>query len=405
MEQEYGILEILPNDIIDVITGFIKQGFLSWTRSCKSLLHYNNELEFLNRANHFLTIVKYINPELDYYRLSKSEKITIDFVLSKFNEKWDWEEIFSNRRFDLQDLEKLPCFTDNIADYLRNDNCTLSQFHQIFDYIKLTWDYKNKKGYPANIEYSYALSDCRFVDWEFAMKNLFVKWDWYPFCSKPNKNLLFIYKNMNFGWEWTTLLASKDSNLGFIEQLLRSDEINEVDFYGLGKNPNLTMEFIKKNNGIDWSEICISCLLPHISVDEIIQNPQYDWNYSELLQRRSDPAFLEIMKNRIRPGILIQSDNIPFEWIQKNIPEWKKYDVEKRKDAFQIIMDNPDYTWNMQWLSRRPDLTKQFFLDNIYLPWDPKEISRQPFVNLIMIIAYPSFPWDFTAISEKCSRI
>lgn len=406
MEQDLEILYILPEDVIHVITGFINHGFKSWTSTCKTLLQLKTYPEVMNRANHFLTIIKFLNPvDLKGDALSNSRNITIDFIFSRPDLNWNLELIFKNSRFDLQELQRIPCFKDYLPFYLYNDNCTINQFYQIFDYMKLTWTSSGRCGNESshNSEYEFILSDCKFADWEFALNNLSVNWDWFSFYNKPGINLEFILKNIDFEWCWSGLFRSGEITMEFVEEFIKiyDQEIENFDFEGLGYNPNLTLEFMKKHEEIDWSDLNVSCLLPRISIEEIFENPQYKWNYTELLERRCDPEILKILVERriFQWDDFIAMDVIPFYWLKYKISSLKG--VECRKDAIDILMQYPDAVWDMTALSLNKNISKEFFLNSLSLMWNYEFISSQPFLTFDIVCALSQCKWDIIKLSKN----
>lgn len=234
-------------------------------------------------------------------------------------------------------------------------------------------------------------------------------WEWA--CISYNPNITLDYMKLhedNINWEWAvinpnikledlsgkllddylisqnpTLVIEKEKQLQS-SLLNRLDKLTDDDWYNLSSNPNISLDFIRKNLDKPWNW------------DKLLYNPNITWESIKEFNKL-DYWYLscipivtwDIVKSSSNLGInwdfylLSRNPNISWEIINENIFEpWDWFQLSKHPNiTFEDILTNLDAPWNWSGVSLNPNLTCSIVEENsdIYHLWNWTYISCNQF--------------------------
>lgn len=113
------------------------------------------------------------------------------------------------------------------------------------------------------------------IDLSFIVANHDLKWDWYGVASRNDTTCKILDLLPNKSWDWNAITAYEDFNIAFLlkykdiglnwlyiskHHLITMDDVKTYDlpwdYAGLSRNPNLTVDFVKKHKEkLDFREI------------------------------------------------------------------------------------------------------------------------------------------------------
>jgi hypothetical protein len=229
-------------------------------------------------------IEKYIYKKWDFTvsGLSSNPVVTIDFVNKHIEKDWDFDWLDHIGFF--KDYDKTLDY-NKIFDEWNGDRLCFCRSRE--EHFSRCIDIKKDFQY---INYNYGvfnLSSNKTVDIDFIEKILSqtqdnFHWGLNGLSSNSNLTCEFVEKYIHKNWYWGALGLSLNLpvNIKFIEKYknrldfgvcgLSSNKnlslntikyyIDELDFNGLSKNPNITTKFINAHIDRNWSWVFLSCL-------------------------------------------------------------------------------------------------------------------------------------------------
>nr|QFG73646.1 MAG: hypothetical protein [Megaviridae environmental sample] len=180
-----------------------------------------------------------------------------------------------------------------------------------------------------------------------------LSWSFRGISWNPNLTKEFFLDNLGMSWDWRRICSLPFMDIELIDEINKNkSDIIELDWMSLSKNPNITL-------------------------DSIIQNPQYKWTW-EQISLREDLTWSIIYKNLDKP------------WDWSHISENKIITMD-------IVKMYPNLPWSWITLSFNPNITIYDVLDNLEKPWSWWNLAykKHPLEILQM-----DLPWDWRALSN-----
>jgi hypothetical protein len=161
-----------------------------------------------------------------------------------------------------------------------------------------------------------------------------------------------------------------------------------------------------QNMNDTFSDTYIS-LNPNITMNNVINNPQHNWEYIFIIQNKNIKLedikkYLSIFekKNNFLIDFLSLNENITWEQVVQN-PEIKwSYDFlsSNKNITLDIIKANPDKNWNFNCLSRNLSITWDDIVSNSQINWDWTFISSHPNITWKIIQENSNYPWCWSCV-------
>lgn len=255
------------------------------------------------------------HPELQWKTcgLSKNPNLTIDYVCKNKNKKkWDWKEVSKNPGINLHDIEN----------------------------------------------------------------NLYLPWRWSHVAQNPNMTLNFLLKHLDdLKNNANECAASKHITL---EEIEKHPELFNRNQY-ISRNPNLTLEYV----------------FDHVVIDRLWQ---HDWDWVSI-GRNINITFQDVLRNSIKHPALLRNwsfmaglssnpnitldivlDNLNYCWNYSNMSSNSSFTMQDIELLYTIekIEDLSHLSWN-------PNITTEYILDHPEIDWSFKTLSGNQFLY------HPSF--------------
>lgn len=205
--------------------------------------------------------------------------------------------------------------------------------------------------------------------WNILYKILDKPTEFYKHLSN-NNNLTekYVIENITKDWDFD-ILSGKFSRI-FFEKIIVNKR--QISWYNVSKNPNLTIEWIKKYKHADWNWEVISSH-KNLDMDWLLEFPNKPWN-------------LYLLSN---------NKNFDIEWISKlNYPveKWSWYSISKNPNFQYIWIEKyPQMPWNWAWISYTCDINVKIIIQMHEKPWNWKSISQNKNLNLNKIILFEKY--------------
>lgn len=228
---------------------------------------------FMSHLNYSFTFPSFeITSNTDWYNISRSEKITPEFIY-KYKERLNWYELSKNPAVKLDFIEnhsELPWCDLSIA---QNPNISLEFFlsrvlplpwnvfcsnpcitmEVIFDNLRLPWDW-------SHVSNNFNLTI------HFVKKFPSFAWNWKNISKNPNITHQDINNNLHLPWNWEFVSLNPNITLGFIEQ-----HWDKINFEGLQRNqfqkhPHLVKKKLLKKYYKKWFYTCFKYRKWHLNM-------------------------------------------------------------------------------------------------------------------------------------------
>ena len=390
-----------------------------------------NTIIYVERYIPFNLIEKYLD-KWNYWKLSKNQNITEDFILkypnqnwnmcfliknnkitdfnalSKFrniyediidkypNKQWDWEWLIENTDINVENyipFNLIEKYLDKWDYYYLSKNPNLTE-KIILKYPNQNWDIKylikNNKITDFN-----ALTRFKYINKKIINKYLDKSWDWKWLIENTNirvENYYHLSKNPNLTEEFILKYPYKDWD---IEYLIKNNKI--TDFNALSKFKNITQDIIKKYSDKSWDwkwlientnihvETYISLKLieeyyyklnyyilsenPNLTKEFILKHPSQNWNIEYLINNNKITDFNILSKfKNITQYIINKYPDKPWDW------EWliENTNIKLEKYILFNLIEKYLYKWNYYELSKNPNITEEFILKHPSQNWNIK---------------------------------
>jgi len=347
-----GCNNALPWDAIEYIFSYIRDGI-----TYKSILFLCTQThnKYIGKkdyfCNHLLTILLQ-HPEIAY------DAVTI--LLQHPEIAYDeLREISGDRLTTWSLVSSNPNITVAIMKKYSGTNFPQFKWEKFFIASKLDFNIET-----ARKEYCHEIAKNNW--WTDASKNPNIKlidiennpnlpWRWEKLCLNPNITVTFVKKNINGPWSWCEL--SRTISIKEIETEITSIDYDAIKmaplpksgrfdtcvigwhWYGLCKNPTLTIDFVKKyipkNIGSYypdvWSHISGN---PGIKMSDIENNPQLPF---ELYHISVNPNLTEEYLTTFIDANIEYELESEFDWDELSVHP---------NISIKYIMDHPKFLWN-----------------------------------------------------------
>jgi hypothetical protein len=322
----YGWMEITrsPNTTLDLIKLFPN---LPWSAGIVSF-DLIKSIDFIKENPDF--------PFLDWSILTHNEHISLKDIDDNPHFPWDYETM--SYRVDLT-FEFVKKHSDKNWNYMK-----LSEQGDLWEDIN-----KNAQNYCV-----YAATHNPRITLEFIERHLdlYVEAEWY----------------LNY------IAGMRMVTLEFIEK-----HIGIFKTANIGKNPNVTLEFIQKHkiNLTDEMICSFSEFNPSVSPELVKNNPHVLWSWSKLSAREN----------------FCPRENPEFPW------DWRGYTMNP-KFKFENVPEEHLDKLNWYTISNMHKLTiEQLNKYTRYIEW--LHFTRNPHVTMKFVSEHPEFPWVYENLPDN----
>ena len=325
-----------PNITIDIVN---KYNNIPWN-ICGLSSNPNINLNIIKKHS-------YIN--WNFWNLSNNLDLDFSFIEKNINNEWNWEIISQNRTVSPEIILRY---------FYKRWNWEYVQKYKFVDF-----DFKKYLHLIVYIPKNHSLwtfiSKNSSIDLNFITNNN-LPWDWNIGISKnPNLTFDFVLKNLNEKWNWYTLASHKIITWEIIKDCIDNrgilyDKLIYNKMYSISINPNINWEIINNNKYIDWNWDGISNN-PNIDINIIKNNINNKWNWECICDRHAlDWDIIDNNKNinwnfwRLtssnRINISNIFDNVNHDW------NWP-YVIKNKFDKNEIICIK--YNFLRRWLASK----------------------------------------------------
>lgn len=175
--------------------------------------------------------------------------------------------------------------------------------------------------------------------------------DWYELSRNKNITVEIISQFNQYPWNYHSL--SENPNLTF-DFVLQSNSIKLFDFNKLSRNICINIQHVKDYPQFPWN---FSVLLenPNITLDTVRNSPELNWDYRKISSMTMSMDFLEwIIDNKKDVVLLDLSCNkcITAEFIEKHIElKWDFFHLSQHPNVTaELVLKTLDRKWNIQLL-------------------------------------------------------
>lgn len=387
------------NDIWYEVSKHINVGdWRSFIFTCSQFYKFNNINIVLSRANHLLTLIKFL-PYKNWNGclLSHNQNVTLDFVLKHPKIRWIWNSLSSNSRI-LKDI-------------------TLSDFNKVtnWNWFKLN----HNANLPIEIIKANLNKPLDWIlissksSWNDIIQNLHLPWSWKHVSSNPTLDINILKEYPKLDWSWKRL--TENPSFTWCEIM------NNLDlpwkFSRLHLNSNIWLSTLLKelyvpwsNNFIYYTERDLKALLPVYEDFEVHQKVAFNLISSHSLALLSN----EINFNdKLDFDILAKSFDWNFAKLSKHVnlnietvlsidKDWCWFFVSKNKNVtWDIIEKYPNVKWCWEGISLNPNITFDIVFKNLHKPWRWECLSENPNLTFDIVLQNLHLPWDFSAMSRN----
>ncbi len=289
-------------------------------------------------------VKKYSNLDWDFISLcSTSEKITFQEMKDIYEDGekynfYDFEEKRKNIVFELlNNLTLKDVFYNLDMDYqwqkdlllMESRSITLEEYKKYEKYLFFTQDYDNEFDY-GNDKTIFLMNFNKTITKKDILNNPNYEWK-KDVILRNNKNL-----------EFEDLLE-----LGFIDLSNKAEILKYIQ--------NVKLTYLKKYPQIDWFSSNNINYSSNITIEEIKNNSEYKWDYTEIFG----------------------NPNLTFDYVIKNIEN-----TSKNNDIFfisEILSSNPFTFQRVDWILKR--ITNYYIQNKLYeeliiKTWHPKRVEN-----------------------------
>jgi len=323
-------------------------------------------------------LAKYPNEKWNWFQISSNPHISWDFIFDHPGKPWCWFNLVLNKITTSKMIKDQWNRMEQNEKWLREN--MLPYKWQIYPQIS----YWSGVVYNPNITLDLILKNAKRLS----------KADWNYVSYKFTITLDVLEKHPLKPWNWNTLSGKSIFTMEDIEKTLVKFP---WDFQGISRNPNLTIEMIRKFYKKKWSWTTIS-QNPGITMDMVENNSDLPWERYGL---SSNPNLtIDYIKSH------------PVSWrnwirifIGKHYTKYWNWSMISCNPGIstQDVLDNPDLPWNWYQLARNPNITLEFIEQTSTKSWNYSELSKHPKLSYDFVLKYPTKPWSWITLSKRFS--
>jgi uncharacterized protein with HEPN domain len=182
-----------------------------------------------------------------------------------------------------------------------------------------------------------------------------------------------------------------DDGLRMLAMVLIFHQRNMGSWVWLSSNKNITMEIVSTYPKLPWDYNALS-RNPNLTVDFIRKNPRKRFSWQHISANRA-----------MTPEIVEANRDLPWDFHFMSV---------NPSITLEYVRAHPHRDWNMQWvasnrgitphpsldfqaMSRNPNVTEEFIEEHIDANWDWGFLSSKKNVSLEFIEAHMDKPWDW----------
>jgi hypothetical protein len=221
------------------------------------------------------------------------------------------------------------------------------------------------------------------------------------------------YAESKYKWDWDGLLRNPNLTIEFIRKYVPNPELMCTYYWKLvTKNPGITMKDIEDNMDLPWVWA------------KIIKNPNFT---EEFLFKYLDSEYVTKRDQNTINAPRRQNDGSDEDSIiseEEDAPRKRKNDgcawrwpiISAHKGiSMRFINDHPQYNWSWNHIWTNPNLNINFLVEHIkdkknvrgflnkplLKKWNWDAISCHPNIKLCDIEKYPNIPWVWEQVSKN----
>jgi hypothetical protein len=234
----------------------------------------------------------------------------------------------------------------------------------IYEYPDFEWDWEHISYNPN-------------VTWNFVLNHRDKKWNYYHISIHPNITLDTIIANNEFFDCYCTKHVARNPNVT-IEMLKThpyftnsfGDMGYEWDWYWASDNPNITMDDITKNTEIQQNAYNIG-KNRNITFDFVVSNSNYDWDYVDIF-RNPSICYYGMSKNEVFRLCYATGRDCSTDGEIANA----QIEINSIYATMEQINANKECVWNFCYMSSNKHLTLQMIKNNVDKKWDFEELYK-----------------------------
>jgi len=299
------------------------------------LLSENNNLKIE-------TILEYPNKNWNYYKITQNPTVKINHIIDNPEKPWDMSYIYEHiADVDFVRLRKTE-YLKYKKSIIHNKNVPHHYFIVRINDFKKSYIYRMNQLNDTDIYYNEVFSNNRNIGCDDIQENINMNIDWnYGISRNKNITIDFVKNNPDKCWNYYYLLQNLEFKLDFVEKLIQT--IN-IDWSSLSKHSNLTIEFIEKyiDKPLNFTFLSKNA---NITIDFIFKYKNKDWDYIYIYKYKKIPSWYIDYKIQN-----FNNDYIFFNYLSKNIhltPDIvEKYETQN---------------WNWEYLINMSHLYKHYY--------------------------------------------
>lgn len=176
------------------------------------------------------------------------------------------------------------------------------------------------------------------------------------------------------------------------------------DWNALSYNPNLTWQHVAEHMDRPWNWSVLS-RFEEVSFEFLLDREDTNWT---IVSEYTTRFALETSDGRSIPwewSYLTINPNLKWQWIEKAVAsgvspqEFSNMLSKSPCVTLEIVLANPEFSWNWHRLSANPNFTVDMALAHPDLPWSWPALSQNASTTLDKIERYPKMPWDHIYLS------
>jgi hypothetical protein len=288
--------------------------------------------------------------------------------------------------------------------------------HKFADEWNLYWYHSIMK----NPQFGYYPFRSNMITSEFILQHPEIDWDWGELSLDENVTIDVIEQYIDKSWNWYYISANPSITMDFATTYPEKD----WNWEAIMRHSKISWDCMEKNkndNCPKWDMNIVNCNST-VTLDEIIQHPDYFWNLFELshnpnltldfILSKDDPSkwnwHVISMHKNITIDMILNHPECPWHWL--GIFQNPNITLQMMLDNHDKIRDFDDKSENIQsiipiidWdlLSCNPSITPNDILAHKDEDWDWEMLSKNKNITISVVNELFDKPWDFDYLTEN----
>lgn len=226
------------------------------------------------------------------------------------------------------------------------------------------------------------------LTWKYISTHPSLPWDYRVLSGNPAITYKRIRENPDLGWDEIEFIKNPNASLEVITELLEkcSFEDRYYFFMNASKNPNITIDFLRKHAHEEWNyyDLCVNGVL--ISFDDLLEFAKRG------LRDHTFPLDLSYAFSKhvnLRISDILSHPEIDWNW-----------DCLSRHHGIMMrdILEHDELPWNWSGISCNPNVNIDILRKHMERDWDWGMLSVNQSITIKDVLDNPSFPWEFDFI-------